>query len=485
MFFRRPQYFPKQLFSRFLIQQILGVVPTLLVAALLTRLFLESKRPQFTTVEEAVHSYDQAFLFLALVMAITISGISLWTGYRLVFPLGRVLVRARSILKRDYSSEANEDPLLATEDEHGEWSDLESALQRIGRDMEKKDQSLSKEREETETIIGALTEAVVAVDVQGNILFFNSQFAVLFGKQDRARLYDYFRNPDILGAFRTTLKEGKNSSISTQLRSKNESNFKHFSLSVAPLKLRDGTLYGAVGVFHDVTELKRMDQIRVDFVANVSHELRTPLTSIKGYAQVLKDELPHDEQKIKFLRAIERNTDRLIALVNDLLNISSLESGSDLEKEKVLLAPLTDRVAQSLESLRKEKNHSLQHMVNVKQLHADPKRIEQVLFNLLENAIKYTPAGGKIELRWDETAGETILSVADSGPGISPEHQSRIFERFYRVDSGRARDQGGTGLGLAIVKHIVQRHGGKVRLESSSKGSTFYCNFPIDTPLEL
>ncbi|RZA02184.1 MAG: PAS domain-containing protein, partial [Proteobacteria bacterium] len=451
MFFKKPAFFPKQLFLRFVIQQVLGVVPALVIAALVVRLYLAERLTNLSSVEEVVHAYDRAFLFLALVMAVTVSSISVYTGYRLVLPLGRILVKARAILKREYSfSRAGEDKSHA-DDEQGEWSDLESAIHRIGRDMQKKDQTLSREREELEAILSAISEAVVAVDRQGNLLFYNSQFVVLFGDLHRRqmRLSDFFRNPDVLEAFRNTLREGEPRTAATQLRLKREAMFRHFSLSVAPLKMEDGTLYGAVGIFHDVSELKRMDQVRIDFVANVSHELRTPLTSIKGYAQTLKEDFPEEGTSRKYLATIERNTDRLIALVQDLLSLSALESGTEIEKEEIDLEELYQRIATQLEPLRAEKRHELTFRQEVPTLFADPKRLEQVLFNLMENAIKYVPPGGRIEVLWADGPGEVRLHVRDDGPGIPVEHHSRVFERFYRVDSARTREQGGTGLGLA------------------------------------
>jgi two-component system phosphate regulon sensor histidine kinase PhoR len=483
MLFHKPQFFPKQLFLRFLVQQVLGVVPVLFLAALAARLYLESRLSNLQTVEQVVVAYDRAFLFLALVMALIVTGISLWTGYRLVLPLGRILVKARSILKRDYSASQREGERLLAEDEKGEWSDLESALHRIGKDMQTKDQTLSREREEIEAILSAISEAVVAVDRAGNLLFYNSQFVVLFGDLQRRqmRLSDFFRNPDVLDAFRTALKEGAPFSVSTRLRLKGEPAFRHFSLSVASLKLESGDAYGAVGVFHDVTELKRMDQVRIDFVANVSHELRTPLTSIKGYAQTLKTDFPEGSAPAKYLATIERNTDRLIALVQDLLSISALESGADMETAEVDLQELTERVVAQLESPRAAKNHQIHLVISTPTLYADGKKIEQVLFNLLENGIKYTANGGNTTVTWEKKSGEVILRVADDGPGIPLEHHARVFERFYRVDSARTREQGGTGLGLSIVKHIVQRHGGKVRLSAGlGKGTEFICSFPAE-----
>ncbi len=481
MLFRKPNFFPKQLFLRFLYQQIFGVVPALFLVALFTRLFLEQKLSNLQSAAEVIDAYDKAFLFLALVMAFVVSGISLWTGFRLVLPLGRILVKARSILRRDYTPPRE---LTPDEDELGEWSDLESTLHSIGRDMQKKDQSLSKEREEIEAIMSAIREAVVAVDKKGELLFFNSQFISFFGefsKKNSTRLSDFFRNPEVLDIFRSTIASGKPHGIETKLRLKGETLNRHFSVSVAPLKMEEGSIYGAVGVFHDVTELKRMDQVRIDFVANVSHELRTPLTSIKGYAQTLKEELPQPSNARKFLETIERNTDRLIALVQDLLNLSALESGADIQKAPFSVVSVTERALSQLEAIRASKEQVVRKVFEFEEMQGDASRIEQVIFNLLENAFKYMPPKGTVEVIWEKDTQNYRLRIKDNGPGIPEEHHARVFERFYRLDSSRNREQGGTGLGLAIVKHIVLRHGGKIHLEGGlGRGTEFVCTFPLE-----
>lgn len=480
MLFFRSRYFPKQLFLRFVTLQLLILLPTLFVAAVLARVYLSNHLNNATSVPEVTALFDHTMFVLAAFAAIGITSIVIWTGYRLVLPLGRILVKARQIQRRDYAPPAREEDAL---DEPSEWSDLETTLHKIGREMQRRDLSLSREREQIGAVMSALSEAVAAVDKTGTLLFYNSQFAVLFGpgKQSDARLSDFIRSPEVLETFRETLKDGQTRQISTQLRLKGEGQARFFALSIAPLQ-EEGTraAYGAIGVFHDLTELRRMDQVRIDFVANVSHELRTPLTSIKGYAQTLKEDAPADSPSRKFLETIERNTDRLIALVHDLLNLSSLESGADIEREQVQLADLTARVLGQLDTLRAAKKHEISVEVNTPLLYADPKRVEQVLFNLVENAIKYVPAGGHIQVSWALGAEGVELSVTDDGPGIAREHQGRVFERFYRVDGGRSREQGGTGLGLSIVKHIMQRHGGKVSAETGpgGRGTRFVCTFP-------
>ena len=260
-----------------------------------------------------------------------------------------------------------------------------------------------------------------------------------------------------------------------------------YSLSVSPLKNNEDKVYGAVGVFHDVTALKAAEQIRIDFVANVSHELRTPLTAIKGYAETLaldmqshKEPLPqgwHD-----FLQVIVRNSARLMSLIGDLLDLSSIESTMSIHKESIDTEDLTRRILEKIAPLIHQKGHTIDLVCEARSVQADPMRIDQVLTNLLDNACKYTPPHGRIEIAWRHTEKRPdviTLWVTDNGPGIPAEHHGRLFERFYRVDKGRSRELGGTGLGLAIVKHIMQQHGGKVGVMGGLQGGTvFYCIFP-------
>lgn len=224
-----------------------------------------------------------------------------------------------------------------------------------------------------------------------------------------------------------------------------------------------------------------LEQLRADFVANVSHEIRTPLTSVRGYAETLGQDaargMPADPV---FIDRILRNVDRIMSLVSDLLDLSHLESGvSLLEPEDVLTGEITRRVGERLAPALVAKGQSLAVSDEVGHLRADARRLEQVLQNLLENAYKYSPAGTRIEVRWAFEGESVLLQVLDSGAGIPAEHHARIFERFYRVDTGRSREVGGTGLGLAIVKHIMHRHGGEIWIENrpAGTGSMFVCRF--------
>jgi len=243
-----------------------------------------------------------------------------------------------------------------------------------------------------------------------------------------------------------------------------------------------GAREGTILVFHDLTRLKQLERTREDFVANVSHELRTPLSLIKGYVETLLDGArDNPEVAERFLKIIERNAERLDLLIQDLLTISALESGRmELNLQPVALRALAEKVFADLQAKAKNKDVSLINDLPELTANADVNRLEQVLANLVDNAIKYGRAQGSVKVSGQKVAdGKVEIFVQDDGPGIPPESLDRVFERFYRVDKARSRDQGGTGLGLSIVKHIVHSHGGEVWAKSEpGKGATFFFTLP-------
>lgn len=423
-------------------------------------------------------------------------------------PLGRLIQQARRLrrmgsgAKKEWAkAEARaaepgfDEDEMRTEDP-GEWSDLERALNRVQAELRRQTTLLTREREELAALLGAVGDAIFAIDENEEQLFCNASFTQFFrppGAEAKSRrLAEIFRVPEILEAFRSTLKTGEPRSVHVKLHTFKHALPRYFSVSIAPLHKQDDSespdggsgirvVEGAIGVFHDVSELKQAEQIRIEFVGNASHELRTPLTSIKGYVDTLKEDLRDQRyaEAPQFLEIVSRNVDRLIFLVNDLLDLSIVESGNALDKQNVLTREVTESVFHQLEPKRLLKNQTLVAVYDVDEVLANPQRLEQVLVNLVHNAIKYTPEGSTIEVAWRRTAAGTELRVRDNGPGVALEHQPRLFERFYRIDAGRSREQGGTGLGLSIVKHIMLKHGGSVRVESApGKGAQFVCLFP-------
>jgi len=243
----------------------------------------------------------------------------------------------------------------------------------------------------------------------------------------------------------------------------------------------------AVLVFHDVSNLKRLERIRKDFVANVSHELRTPLTSIKGYIEALIDGAKDDPQKCaEFLGIIQKHSDQLNALLADLLQLSTIESGQYQWQRGIVLIPeMIDKAVHLLQPQARKKGQEISTGLaeGVGTLTGDADKLIQVLINLIDNAIKYTPNGGRIRVEARQREDAVEIAVSDSGIGIPAKEIPRIFERFYRVDRARSREMSGTGLGLSIVKHIIEAHGGKVSVESQvGKGSRFVVTLPKQSP---
>jgi len=469
--------FPVRLFRWFLSRQILfsGFLIILLNGVMLIVLERGGYEPQTLELARAV-----LLISLATASFVTIA-VSLWVAWRLVVPLGRLIEKTKRLREFPFASE-DEEPEALTFEEPGEWFELERALNRLGRDLRQKTIRLSREKTELRTIMSAVTEAILAISNDRRILFFNPQVALLFNLKpsdgDR-RFSEILREPDVLEAYYEVLRTGVPTLREVQLTSGVDRANRHMQLSVAPLrKKHNQEIYGVVGIFHDITELKKAERIRIEFVGNVSHELRTPLTTVSGYLQTAIDDMNagRKESAEEFLQVVSRNVGRMKDLVEDLLDLSALESGKELNLQAVPTRDLTEAVLSQIES----RAHRIQIFYGLDQLWGDPMRVEQVLRNLLENAVRYVPVGKNIEVRWVKTdSGVCELHVKDDGPGIAPEDQARLFERFYRVGESRARTDGGTGIGLSLVKHIMHRHGGQAVVRSQlGKGAEFICSFP-------
>lgn len=484
----RPQrYFPWKIARQFFIGHFLFVVITLVITGFSLRYYAYNEFLASNDIHLALARFDRYLTSLFMTVLVFAAIYLIFSTRFYARPLGRLLQRARELRRLDAPLEGDLSDPDELEEEPGEWSDLERALNRIHRDLRSKTVDLSREREELRALIGAVSEAILAVDKDGWPLFSNSQFAVRFGAPEsasaqRLTLGEIFRVPEVLQGYRRVLETGELQLVTTLLHVRGDQVPRHFSISIAPLSSeKAGSVYGALGIFHDVTELKQSEQIRIEFVANASHELRTPITSIKGYVETLKDDLNSKryESASQFVEIISKNTDRLTFLVNDLLDLSALDSGARFSKTPVPTRDITESVIKQLDPKRASKKIEIMAHYATESVLADPARLEQVLVNLVHNAIKYIPEGKRIDIFWEVVGTSTKLHVKDNGPGVALEHQGRLFERFYRVDAGRSRELGGTGLGLAIVKHIMIKHGGQIRLVSRpGEGAEFICTFP-------
>jgi two-component system, OmpR family, phosphate regulon sensor histidine kinase PhoR len=364
---------------------------------------------------------------------------------------------------------------VRTRDELGELAQVMNDMsERIKGQLER----LAAEKNRLDTILTGMGEGLMVTDAGGIVTLVNPAFRTLFAigeNMEGKQLIAITRHPDLHEAFRKVLASGNERIEELTIQLGEE---KTLLTHWVPLQ-DNGTLMGVVTVFHDISDLKRLEKVRRDFVANVSHELRTPVTVIKGYAEtLLEGELAVDQERAtRFIGIIHNHAERLAALIGDLLTLSELESGDlSLEVAPVSLESALKSALGLLEQSAEQKGLTITctGLQGLPKVIADRGRLEQVLINLLDNAIKYTPEHGAITVT-GATEGDMIrIAVGDTGLGIPPQDIPRIFERFYRVDSSRTRDQGGTGLGLSIVKHIVQLHGGTVAVVSTpGQGSTF------------
>jgi len=360
-----------------------------------------------------------------------------------------------------------------------ELSALAQQLNHMAEATGEKIERLSKALAESQALLNGMEEGVLILDLHGRVQKMNAAMEAVLSHAyptDMGKHYlEVFRDPELNDLIQATLRDkmGQRRSLSP-LGQPGRS----FQIQSSLIQYPENGGEGVIVVFHDITELKRLERIRQDFVANVSHELRTPLTTIRGYVEALQDDgLENIPQAKHFLQIIERHTQRMEKIVSDLLLLSEIESPDRMmRKDPVHIEELISSVVDALRPMAESKQQNVQMEVasGLSPLRADGQKIHQVITNLLHNAICYTPEKGNIFIEAKAVEKGTEVSVSDNGIGIPPEDISRIFERFYRVDKGRSRDLGGTGLGLSIVKHIVEAHGGRVGVESKpGQGSRF------------
>ena len=325
-----------------------------------------------------------------------------------------------------------------------------------------------------------MRESVIVVGEDTRIFASNSAaydaFARKNGALENKRLSEVVRDLNLHEAFRKALEEKKISDVQLEIVGTD----KKYDVRIAPFEFDEKK--GAIGIFYDISEIERLQNIRQEFLSNISHELRTPLTSILAFVETLEDGAIEDEENnLRFLNVIRRNAERMHHLINDILELSSIESGKiTIEPKRANLSKLTDDVFTNLSTKAAEKGISLVNEVPPETfVFADAARLEQMLTNLIDNAVKFNREGGSVSVGHAPADGNDIISISDTGEGISGDHLQRIFERFYRTDRARSREIGGTGLGLAIVKHLARLHGGEISVTSTpGKGSTFFIELP-------
>ena len=417
-----------------------------------------------------------AMLLAALAAGVAILLTSLWIDRRLFQPLERLIGQSRGLVNGTVRrvEVPDEDELAA----------VALALNRLAETAEAQFAAVRNERDHLKAILSSMSEGVLVVGADGRARLLNPAFRRLFDLDEDEmevtgrRVLELIRHPGLSRLVDDTLRLGEGQSGQIELLAPERR-----TLLLASAALAGGER-GAVVVARDTTELTRVADMRRDFVANVSHELKTPLAAIRGYAETLRDgALEEPPTARRFTDRILVQCRRLQALLDDLLTLSRLESlaSASVEKEPVDLKAILVHAAEVLSAAARERQVKIEVEApdGIPPVPGDPDGLERLVLNLADNAVKYNRPDGCVQLRLFQSDGQVVVEVTDSGIGIPQDALARIFERFYRVDKGRSREEGGTGLGLAIVKHVAQTHGGQVEVESRiGKGSTFRVKLP-------
>ncbi len=418
-------------------------------------------------------------MMLAVALALAIALVVVWQKHRqhrrALRALEQAIVQRQPFLREDQPASLGP-----------EWDELCRAANTLSAEVSRLQQFRTGQLAQLEATLGSLQEAVLIVDEGNHILLANRALQAIFpaATDILGRRLELVLHSRTFLDYVETVRAGR-AQPQTAFEFAKGSDSVWAEVTGALIPPLDGQkTQWALFVLHDITHQRKLEGVRRDFVANVSHELRTPLSVIKGYTETLVDghrDMPVEDRE-RFLRTIQRHADRLNSLLEDLLVLSRLESANPgLAPEPIALAKLIADVMDDYRSRPAALDRRLASEIDpaIGELPLDPLKITQVLENLLDNALKYTPPGSAIDVTARLRDAEIIVCVRDSGPGIPAEDLPHIFERFYRVDKGRSREKGGTGLGLSIAKHIVQLHGGRVWVESRlGEGASFFFSLP-------
>lgn len=429
-----------------------------------------------TEMEELKEANTQVWWFLAISFAfgfivIIILGLKIMTRY--TRPIERATAVAFELAKGNYETRT-------FEDQAGEIGMLSSSLNILARNLQDMKKAHEIHRDRLSTLIENMGSGLILIDDHGYISMINRTFKEIFDVKSSEFLYKVYYeviehkgiNKIIEDIFMTEQKVKKQIVVPLKIQRR------HFEVYGVPIIGKNDVWKGILLVFHDITELKRLEQMRKDFVANVSHELKTPVTSIKGFSETLLDGAMEDRETLEsFLTIMLKESGRLQSLINDLLELSKIENeGFNLSIQEINMIIALEDAINILDGKAKDKDISivLNELPDSLMMEGDISRIKQVFINIISNAVSYTPQGGNIFIQVEQTAKKVIIHIKDSGLGIEEEEIPRIFERFYRVNKARDRNTGGTGLGLAIVKHLMEAHKGKISVHSEiGIGTTF------------
>jgi len=430
-------------------------------------------------IDEQLNRIRMRFIFGGIVIALIVAGISLLASRRISRPVEEMKIGADRFSRGDF------DHKLPTPDTV-EMAALADSLNQMAARLDDRIKTIVRHRNELEAVLSSMVEGVLAVDRSERVLFNNQAVIRLFDLKVRnlagKTIQEVARSPQFHRFVQQALTHRETAEGTFTLYTPEE-RILHFQNT--PLGGGSGEHIGTLFVLNDVTEIKRLENMRRDFAANVSHEIKTPLTAIKGFVETLIDvgtEDPSETQK--FLSIVQKHVDRLAAIVEDLKRLSQIERADEADGISLARGSIAEVIQAAVENCR---NSAQEKRIQIFQacdenLEApiNAQLLEHALSNLIDNAIAFSPPEGRVDVTGATDGSEVILRVQDEGIGIARRHQERVFERFYRVDEGRSRDKGGTGLGLAIVKHVVLAHNGRIMLDSApGKGSRFEIRLPV------
>jgi len=427
-------------------------------------------------VDEQLSEFRRRFWIGSLAVLLVAAGLSFLAARQFSSRINRLEQFAARVARGDFTPL----PVVRRGDE---LDALARELNDTAAQLDRTIRSLTDERNRTAAILSSMIEGVAVVTSEERVLFFNPAFAQILGLNPATAtgqpLIQLVRDSDLLVLVKRAIADR---SLVTGEVAVGTVRQRSFAVTASPVRAGDSS--GAVIVLHDVSEQRRLERVRRDFVANVSHEFKTPLTAIQGFAETLLGGALDDAQnRRRFVDIIRDHAQRLARLTDDLLKLSLIEVGKlQFHFEPLAPLPLVTSCADTARLKAGQKNISLavDCPADLPPVLGDSNRLQEVLQNLLDNSVQYTPAGGQITVSAQAGQGEVIFTVADTGIGIPQTDQERIFERFYRVDAARSREVGGTGLGLSIARHIVQAHGGRLWVESAvGRGSRFHFSVPI------
>lgn len=432
------------------------------------------------SVYKQISSITEIFFKASMIAAGVTVVLALFISRAITKPISEMKKQATQMAEGDYSGQVK----IYGQDELGQ---LSLAINDLSTKVEEAQESTEAERRRLDSVLEHMTDGVIATDRRGKVVIINETALELLNlTQDKAVGYSILEILKIQEHF--TLRHLLETQEELILDFSTEDNEVTLRGEFSLIQRETGFISGLVCVLHDITEQEKVERERRDFVSNVSHELRTPLTSMRSYLEALNDGAWKDPDIApRFLAVTQEETDRMIRMITDLLNLSRMDAGKDtFELEYVNINELFSHVLNRFDMMLKSADKPVKPFVIKRDftkrdlwVEVDADKMIQVLDNIMNNAIKYSPSGGTITCRLMETHNNIVISIADEGLGVPKKDIPHVFDRFFRVDKARARSMGGTGLGLAISKEVVQKHGGKIWLESiENKGSTFFISLP-------